>query len=784
MRARGTPSHTRSAPHFFHAFLVSTLPYRPTLSIEAASTTSHRAAKHCHTIRARHSYTAPELCVCACVALPSSDMGVLCNTASNPEKRTATYIPALRALTDKYFATQHPNENESALFFASLRVALRSMLHCSREEVDEFLIDSCKRSVSTSAALDKFLSNKNTSKVAPDATAAKIMQVWMMYDKDNSGDLSYAEMKRLVEGLSFSKDLTERILKPFEDDNRHTIAFSEFAKVYSNAVSFRELGYVFQDLAGGQQTISRDTFASFVCDIQGEDWDAEFLNEKLALMGCVGTDGITENNFVGYVMSPYFDSAVKKKKLTDVYHDMDQIMCCYFISSSHNTYLTGDQLTSKSSSQMYKKALLDGCRCVELDCWNGPQGEPIVYHGYTRTSRIAFEECVKTIRQYAFTASAYPVILSLEVHTSVEQQDRMAEILEGGLGSLLFRPPWGSNEKPTMTFSPNNLKNKILVKAKRGDFPAREPRVDKDDDATETDSVASTNNADYLKMKETCRKAEKDEVRVSAKLSALVSIESSKCHDVKDLSYLKDKQPYHCSSYSERKGKAIAREAHDALVRINDTCLSRVFPAGSRIDSSNYSPLLYWASGFQMVAINWQSSDTFGWRLNRCFFLDNGCCGYLLKPDHLRPVTCPDVAVPENWRSLTVEVISGFSLPSASNSEVADPFVTVFLEGPDVDSTPKSTHTIHNNGFHPVWRGAGQTEWIWTVHRWSLSVLVLQVYDHNRCSSSQLLAEAIIPLRMLHKGFRKVSLNDSAGYNIPGSFLVCRVDYTGAPERL
>ncbi|AYU78869.1 hypothetical protein LdCL_220022600 [Leishmania donovani] len=178
-------------------------------------------------------------------------MGVLCNTASNPEKRTATYIPALRALTDNYFATHHPNENESALFFASLRVALRSMLHCSREEVDEFLIDSCKRSVSTSAALDKFLSNKNTSKVAPDATAAKIMQVWMMYDKDNSGDLSYAEMKRLVEGLSFSKDLTERILKPFEDDNRHTIAFSEFAKVYSNAVSFRELGYVFQDLAGG-----------------------------------------------------------------------------------------------------------------------------------------------------------------------------------------------------------------------------------------------------------------------------------------------------------------------------------------------------------------------------------------------------------------------------------------------------------------------------------------------------------------------------------------------------
>ncbi|KAG5505041.1 hypothetical protein JKF63_04488 [Porcisia hertigi] len=714
-------------------------------------------------------------------------MGATCGRSRTFSNRFAKYVPSCTALTDNYFSTQSPNENEAALFFSSLRVAIRGMLHCSKEEAEDFLIDSCNRSVSTSAALDKFLSKKNSSRVAPDATVAKIMQVWMMYDKDSSGDLSYAEMKSLVVGLGFSKDLTEEILKPFRDNKLRTITFAEFSKVYSNAISFKELDYVFHGLGGGQNTITREAFASFVRDVQCEDWDDETLDEKLTLMGCVDANHITEMNFLGYVTGPYFDPAMERRKTEEIYHDMNQNICCYFINSSHNTYLTGDQLTSKSSPQMYKKALVDGCRCVELDCWNGPHGEPIVYHGYTRTSRISFEECIEMIRQHAFVTSSYPVILSLEVHTSLAQQDRMAEILCARLGSLLFRPLWGASETPTMTFSPSNLKNKILVKAKRGNFPAGEPGVDKDEDDDEggteeegacSDSIAGLSNVDYIAMKESRREAKKEVINISEKLSAIVSIESSGYKSLKDLSYLKDKQPYHCSSYSEKKGKIIAREHHDAFVRINDTYLSRIFPAGSRIDSSNYNPQLYWECGCQMVALNWQSNNTFSWRLNQCLFRDNGRCGYLLKPEYLRPLTSPDAATPEKQRLLTVEVISGFSLPRSPNarrSDIADPFVTVFLEGPHVDTKPKSTHTIRNNGFHPVWRGAGQNEWTWTVYRWSMTTLVLQVYDRNKFNSSLLLAEAIIPLRMLHKGFRKVLLHDAAGYQIPGSSLLCHI---------
>ena len=53
----------------------------------------------------------------------------------------------------------------------------------------------------------------------------------------------------------------------------------------------------------------------------------------------------------------------------------------------------GHQLTGKSSVEIYRQALMSGCRCVELDCWDGKteDQEPCITHGLTLCTEVLFK---------------------------------------------------------------------------------------------------------------------------------------------------------------------------------------------------------------------------------------------------------------------------------------------------------------------------------------------------------------------------------------------------------
>lgn len=91
---------------------------------------------------------------------------------------------------------------------------------------------------------------------------------------------------------------------------------------------------------------------------------------------------------------------------------------------------------------------------------------------------------------------------------------------------------------------------------------------------------------------------------------------------------------YQCSSINEASAKKLCRKHPLALIAHTQTQLMRTYPAGLRIDSSNFNPVFFWAFGIQLVALNYQTDDL-PLSINTGMFEENGSCGYVLKPGEL-----------------------------------------------------------------------------------------------------------------------------------------------------
>jgi hypothetical protein len=104
-----------------------------------------------------------------------------------------------------------------------------------------------------------------------------------------------------------------------------------------------------------------------------------------------------------------------------------------------------------------------------------------------------------------------------------------------------------------------------------------------------------------------------------------------------------------------------------------------------------------WAAGVQMAAMNYQTSGK-GMYINHGKFLQNGNCGYVLKPRCL----LDPAAAPAPARVLSVHIIAGSLLPKPA-SEVISPVVVVSVCGQGADSEEQRTKAVDSNGFNPVW---------------------------------------------------------------------------------
>ncbi|KAH8594073.1 PLC-like phosphodiesterase [Bisporella sp. PMI_857] len=116
------------------------------------------------------------------------------------------------------------------------------------------------------------------------------------------------------------------------------------------------LKYVYDKLRGKEKKLSRDKLAEWMKSTQ--DQPADCLDKE-------------SYKFEEFLETVYYNRGFDAIKAPDEEKDLTKPISNYFISSSHNTYLDGNQWTSKSSTDAYKNVLLRGCRCIEIDVHNG-----------------------------------------------------------------------------------------------------------------------------------------------------------------------------------------------------------------------------------------------------------------------------------------------------------------------------------------------------------------------------------------------------------------------------
>ncbi|KAG9146238.1 hypothetical protein Leryth_007945 [Lithospermum erythrorhizon] len=149
---------------------------------------------------------------------------------------------------------------------------------------------------------------------------------------------------------------------------------------------------------------------------------------------------------------------------TEVHHDMTAPLQHYFIYTGHNSYLTGNQLSSDCSEIPIIRALQRGVRGIELDLWpNSAKDNIHVLHGRTLTTPVLLKNCLKSIKEHAFVTSPYPVIITLEDHLTPFLQAKAAEMVIKIFGDMLYYPEKGYLEEFP---SPDELKHRIILSTK------------------------------------------------------------------------------------------------------------------------------------------------------------------------------------------------------------------------------------------------------------------------------------------------------------------------------
>eukprot|EP00188_Purpureofilum_apyrenoidigerum_P001662 Plantae.Rhodophyta-Purpureofilum_apyrenoidigerum.ctg19407.p1 GENE.Plantae.Rhodophyta-Purpureofilum_apyrenoidigerum.ctg19407~~Plantae.Rhodophyta-Purpureofilum_apyrenoidigerum.ctg19407.p1 ORF type:complete len:532 (+),score=117.11 Plantae.Rhodophyta-Purpureofilum_apyrenoidigerum.ctg19407:95-1690(+) len=382
--------------------------------------------------------------------------------------------------------------------------------------------------------------------------SAEAKRMFRDADKNSNGSLSITEVVNLLNNLSINMRHEQIVTLFHRSDVSQTDSVSEeeFLNIFREIMRRKSmLTSVFYTYTSDVRLMSCAELEQFLVAEQGNDAQsaatlAASILESLGKGGKLDVDG-----FLDHLLSPE-NSAVTPDK-HKLHMDMTRPMADYYINSSHNTYLEGNQITGSVSVDSYVKTLQAGARCVEIDLWEDEDGQITITHGHTLTGEIRFCDVVAVFADpcISFAKSEYPLILSCEDHLTLRSRQAMVQIMEENkeFWSMLHKP---YTVEDNANLSPEDLKGKILIKMKiKKETPSELARL--------------------IFMQGVKHKGNWDETMAKPALA--------------------------CVSHDEAKLEQLIDDGEgDKVVEYNRCHVTRVYPSGKRVKSSNFDPSLGW----------------------------------------------------------------------------------------------------------------------------------------------------------------------------------------------